>query len=50
MNKYWSYNKTSKVIPLNTSSKKIISKKKPNIKIKKRKTINWRNILNYIFK
>ena len=43
MNKYWSYNKTSKVVPLNTS-------KKPNIKIKKRKTINWRNILNYIFK
>ena len=49
MNKYWSYNKTSKVVPLNTS-KKTISKKKPNITIKKRKTTNWRNILNYIFK
>ena len=44
MNKYWTYNKTNKVIPLNTSKKKI------NIKIKKRKTTNWTKLLYYIFK
>jgi len=44
MNNYWVYNKTNKVIPLNTS------KKRTNLKIKKRKTTNWMNILYLIFK
>jgi len=49
MNKYWAYNKTNKVIPLNTSNK-TTTKKRPNIIIKKRKTTYWMNLLHHIFK